>query len=614
MVALLPAAAAGVRLLPLPEPALEPLEPASREQLEAARTAVDQLLAGDASSDGELAASIGGLGELYFLYDLMVPAAACFENARRLDPQDPAWPYFLGAVHTVRGEVEEAITALQTAANLDPGDAPTWVRLGRLHLDRDETDAARAAFTRALELQPDSAAAHEGLGRIARSGGDPRAALEHLERALELQPTATALHYQIGLAYRDLGDRDRARAELALNRHDPVLFRDPRVRRLARLARGARPYLEVGKTALQRGDAAAAVVAFEEAVAQDSEDPTLRYNLALARKAAGDPDGAERELRGALTLDPGYRDAHFNLGTLLAGEGRLEEAAAHFRRATEIDPLDREAAVQLAVVLDRLGDRQAALGVLDGVLAREPDAAPALLVYASILRSMDRRADARELLVRVAAEEGLPAERARAHVQLGEIERDEGRQREALEHFRRAAELDPGLSTAHAGAALAAGALGDFSAAAAGFARAVEMAPKDGQLRVGLSMALLMGGEYRRAAGALESGVEAVPDDLALELLWIRFLAAAPDASLRDPERALALASEIEERRPGLEQLETLAMAQAATGDFQAAQATQERAVEWAGTISPERREIARRRLELFRSGRAVVAPWLGGD
>lgn len=51
-----------------------------------------------------------------------------------------------------------------------------------------------------------------------------------------------------------------------------------------------------------------------------------------------DWSGAERELRRAIELNPGYGTAHQWLATLLAISGRTEEAKAAMRRALEIDP------------------------------------------------------------------------------------------------------------------------------------------------------------------------------------------------------------------------------------------------------------------------------------
>ncbi|MGH9902484.1 MAG: tetratricopeptide repeat protein, partial [Pyrinomonadaceae bacterium] len=49
--------------------------------------------------------------------------------------------------------------------------------------------------------------------------------------------------------------------------------------------------------------------------------------------------GAESEFGRAISLNPGYPDAHQRFGLYLTATGRFEEAAAELRRALELDPL-----------------------------------------------------------------------------------------------------------------------------------------------------------------------------------------------------------------------------------------------------------------------------------
>jgi Tfp pilus assembly protein PilF len=50
----------------------------------------------------------------------------------------------------------------------------------------------------------------------------------------------------------------------------------------------------------------------------------------------GDPAGGERELRAAVQLDPDSGRSWFNLGSVLAAQGKNVEAEASFRRALEL--------------------------------------------------------------------------------------------------------------------------------------------------------------------------------------------------------------------------------------------------------------------------------------
>jgi serine/threonine-protein kinase len=90
----------------------------------------------------------------------------------------------------------------------------------------------------------------------------------------------------------------------------------------------------------------------------------LDDNLAEAHAGLGlylhtyewDTEGAERELRRAVELDPSYATARYWYGNLLAALGRREEALAQKAKAVELDPLAPSLSESLAMTL--LGARR----------------------------------------------------------------------------------------------------------------------------------------------------------------------------------------------------------------------------------------------------------------
>jgi Flp pilus assembly protein TadD len=57
---------------------------------------------------------------------------------------------------------------------------------------------------------------------------------------------------------------------------------------------------------------------------------------------SGDLSGAAAELPTALRLAPDSSDAHYNVGVLLAREGRFAEAIAELEAAQRLSPFDPE--------------------------------------------------------------------------------------------------------------------------------------------------------------------------------------------------------------------------------------------------------------------------------
>lgn len=86
---------------------------------------------------------------------------------------------------------------------------------------------------------------------------------------------------------------------------------------------------------------------------------------------AREADAIEAYLR-AIELDPGYADAHCNLGSLYFNRNRRGTARACFERALEIDPDHVEANLNLAIILEELGQNESALRCYKRALTSDP--------------------------------------------------------------------------------------------------------------------------------------------------------------------------------------------------------------------------------------------------
>ncbi|MBV8053905.1 MAG: hypothetical protein JO071_01550 [Deltaproteobacteria bacterium] len=91
-------------------------------------------------------------------------------------------------------------------------------------------------------------------------------------------------------------------------------------------------------------------------------DNTLaEAHCSLAEVLVFDWEGAERELRQAIALNPNYAFAHDLYAITLAQLGRFDEAVTESKRAAELDPLSPEIHADWAAVLALQGNYQAAM-------------------------------------------------------------------------------------------------------------------------------------------------------------------------------------------------------------------------------------------------------------
>ena len=124
-----------------------------------------------------------------------------------------------------------------------------------------------------------------------------------------------------------------------------------------------------------------AVEAFPQARSAALRALTLDSTLGNAHATLGvvreqyeyDWAGAERELRRAIALDPGYATAHQWYAEYLSATGRDAEARLEAERAVALDPLSAVIRVDQALALARGRHLEEAIGVLQRVLETNPD-------------------------------------------------------------------------------------------------------------------------------------------------------------------------------------------------------------------------------------------------
>ncbi len=104
-------------------------------------------------------------------------------------------------------------------------------------------------------------------------------------------------------------------------------------------------------------------------------DVEALHRSAINALASGNHDLAAVLAGRAVALDRRVANHHNTLGTALAGLGRLEEAAASYRRATRLAPDEPGLWCNLGLILCRLGRNREAVGVFRRALALDPTSA-----------------------------------------------------------------------------------------------------------------------------------------------------------------------------------------------------------------------------------------------
>lgn len=225
---------------------------------------------------------------------------------------------------------------------------------------------------------------------------------------------------------------------------------------LARMVQPARQHT-LGWAQLQSGDPRGAEKAFREVLRRQPRFYPTQTALAYARLAQGDADDALTWFDRALGVQGEYVSALLGRAEALVALGREGEAFEAYQNVLERVPDDpvarrRVEVLRFKAVQSDVAAAQAAVNADAFDEAREhylraikatPDSAFLHRDLADVERRLGRRAEARTAVDRAIS---LDPQDAKAYVIRGELKASGGDGTGALEDYRRARDLDPGLT------------------------------------------------------------------------------------------------------------------------------------------------------------------------
>ena len=263
-----------------------------------------------------LAAAYGEMGKLFLATEFIEPAERCFSNARTLEPGEMRWTYYLGHLH--RNEPAKAAALFEQALTLQPDDVPSLVWLGEMRLLEGKPEAAEPLLSKALSLQPREAAALYRLGRAALARRDYAGAVKNLEAALALRPEGVEHPLSAVARLPRSGQRCKTPTlHLRLRGNVDVPPTDPLMQEVAGLLQNASASELRGAEALGKRQWAEAVTYLRRAIELAPDNAFTRLNLGTALFQTGDSTGALEQFETAVTLSPGLAKAHYGIGIVM---------------------------------------------------------------------------------------------------------------------------------------------------------------------------------------------------------------------------------------------------------------------------------------------------------
>jgi superkiller protein 3 len=199
-------------------------------------------------------------------------------------------------------------------------------------------------------------------------------------------------------------------------------------------------------THLRNADYRSGLSIWQDTVAKAPDNERAHYNVGLLLYGRGRVSEAIPHYQRALEIDSGYAEAHNNLAIAFQDQGDLTEAIAHYQKALEIKPHDAEAHFNMGDAYYRQGKLAEAISHYQRALDIEPRFADADRNLGIVFRRQNRLTEA--IACYQKALEIKPHD-AEAHYNLGNAYYQQGRLAEAISHYQRALDIKPDLAEAH---------------------------------------------------------------------------------------------------------------------------------------------------------------------
>jgi tetratricopeptide (TPR) repeat protein len=344
----------------------------------------------------------------------------------------------LGLVYAAQLQHAKANPHLAAAVRLKPDSVAARSNLAASFAELGKMDRATEEFARAAELDPRNFDTNHNLGEAYVHGGQLVQAIPYLEKAQTLNPAAYDNGYDLALAYLVSGRLADARrqAQLLLKIRDTAELHNL----LARIEE-------------KDGQFVAAANQFEVAARLDtSEGNTFDWGGELLVHRTLDP--AVQVFERGVKLFPKSQRMMVGLGMAYYARGNYDEAVRAFIQGADLDPFD----VRCYQFLSRAYDSSP--GQAADVIERfrrfaelQPGNGQALYYYAMSLwkgkRTQDPDLDLKQIESLLKQAIAVNPKLAEGHLQLGNLNADQGKFAAAIPEYQTAVKLNDDLADAH---------------------------------------------------------------------------------------------------------------------------------------------------------------------
>lgn len=259
------------------------------------------------------AQAMAGLGKIAIRAGEIEKAQDLFGRALAIEPNNAFLLVGLATVYQLSERTEDAETCLRRAMRLDPALPEAHTNLALVLLIQQDIEGAYAEAKQAFEIAPDSPDTLEAMAQVEIARGNIAMAITLFQRILALTPQNLNALTNLGTLFQLINEPDKAIE-----------------------------YLETARL-------------------QDPDAPHILTRLAECKTAMGQLEDAEKLIQQAAVIAPSDAEVRNAEGAILLHRGRFAEALTALQAASELDPQNPAPLINLALLLRRNNELEAAL-------------------------------------------------------------------------------------------------------------------------------------------------------------------------------------------------------------------------------------------------------------
>jgi tetratricopeptide (TPR) repeat protein len=281
-------------------------------------------------------------------------------------------------------------------------------------------------WTDVVKKSPNNDRAHANLGIALAKQGEHDEAIEHYHKALQINPNFHQAHNNLGVVLNEQGNTNEA-----IEHYHKALQIDPDF---------AKAHHNLGAALAKQGKINEAVEHYHKALQLNPDDSETLFNLGDALARQGKTEQAINYLSKALQINPDYAEVHSNLGSIYIKQGNIEKAIYHSNQALRLNPQLAEAHNNIGIALMQEAKIEAAIGQFQKALQLKPDF---IMAENNLKRALTIRQELETEISRLQELLKDNPENVELHFQLGNLFFRKGDQRQAMQQYKKALQLNP---------------------------------------------------------------------------------------------------------------------------------------------------------------------------